>query len=138
MPYNLAEAGAAIGRSKSSVLRAIRRGAISAARDEATGNWAIDPAELHRVFPLVAPSFSERKNGTIRNGSETAVETAEMRELRARLDDAHRTIEDLRQRLDRESEERREAQRQLAALLTDQRAPTMPTPRKRWLTWRRR
>jgi hypothetical protein len=58
---------------------------------------------------------------------------AELEGLRERdsvLIAAHeRTIEDLRRRLDTESQERRQAQTQLAALLTDQR------PRKRW--WRR-
>jgi hypothetical protein len=54
MPYNLAEAGAAVGRSKSSILRAIRKGALSAARNETTGEWAIEPAELFRAYPPVA------------------------------------------------------------------------------------
>src|SRR3954468_16461944 len=68
LSYNLAEAGKAIGMSKSSVLRAIRRGAISASRDELTGGWAIDPAELHRVFAPVASGAGQPLNGTPRNG----------------------------------------------------------------------
>ena len=48
MPYNLAQAGTAVRRNRSTLLKAIRRGAISATRDEATGGWLIEPAELHR------------------------------------------------------------------------------------------
>src|SRR5215213_7886388 len=53
--YNLAEAGKAIGVNRSTVLRAIRRGTISATRDPTTGGWLIEASELHRVFPPVAP-----------------------------------------------------------------------------------
>lgn len=148
MPYNLVEAGAAVGKSKSTVLRAIRRGDLSAARDEATGNWLIDPAELHRVYPPVAYGSGEPINGAPRDHNGTSP-TAELRELRARLEaaelrfsDAQDQIADLRRRFDQESEERRQtagrlaaAQERIAALLTDQRpaAPTkMPVRRRRW------
>jgi septal ring factor EnvC (AmiA/AmiB activator) len=134
MPYNLVEAGKAIGMGKSSVLRAIRKGVISASRDPVTGGWAIDPAELHRAFPAVA-------NGTADNRAGTA-KTDMMRELRARLEDTQHTVEDLRRRLDRSDEERHRLQAQLAAaqeriaaLLTDQR----PAPARRsWWLWGRR
>jgi hypothetical protein len=49
--YSLAQAAAAVGRNRSSVLRAIKAGKISAVRDEATGEWRIQPAELHRLYP---------------------------------------------------------------------------------------
>jgi hypothetical protein len=59
MPYrSLAEAGVAVGRTRSAILKAIKRGAISATRDPATGGWLIEPAELHRVFPAVSPALS--------------------------------------------------------------------------------
>jgi hypothetical protein len=50
MTYTLGTAATAVGINKSTVLRAIRSGKISAAKDE-HGNWSIDPAELHRVYP---------------------------------------------------------------------------------------
>jgi hypothetical protein len=56
--YNLVSAAAAAGVNRSTVLRAIKAGRISAQRD-ATGGWQIDPAEFHRVFPplpLPAPT----------------------------------------------------------------------------------
>src|SRR4051794_16307555 len=54
MAYSLAQAAVAAGRSRSSILRAIQGGRLSAVRDEVRGAWAIEPAELHRVYP-VAP-----------------------------------------------------------------------------------
>lgn len=125
MPYTLKQAAEAIGKSKPTVLRAIQAGRISATRDEATGGWRIEPAELHRIYPTSATvTVREAVNGMVRNGPEIA----ETPELRARLDDAHRTIEDLRRRLDVADEERR----RLTAILADQRAA--PAPIRRW--WR--
>jgi hypothetical protein len=48
--HNLVSAAAATGVNRSTILRAIKTGRISAQRDETNG-WQIDPAELHRVFP---------------------------------------------------------------------------------------
>src|SRR3954449_12974684 len=134
IPYNLVEAGKAIGMGKSSVLRAIRKGIISASRDPVTGGWAIDPAELHRAFPAVADGTARNQGGTI--------ETDAIRELRARLEDTRHTVEDLRRRLDRSDEERHQlqaqiaaAQERIAALLTDQRA--LQPARRSWWLWRR-
>jgi hypothetical protein len=130
VPYNLVQAGAAIGKSKTAILRAIRRGVISARRDEVTGGWAIDPAELHRAFPPVADE-------TLRT-QDVTVETGELRELRARLDAAEaairfrdETITDLRRRLDRADE-------RLLILLTDQRSAPPAPPARRWWNWHRR
>ena len=54
--YTLGTAAHACGLNKSTVLRAIKAGKISATRDE-HGQWQIDPAELHRVYPPVARAF---------------------------------------------------------------------------------
>ena len=48
--YTIATAAAAIGRNKSAILRAIETGKISVVKDE-NGEWQIDPAELHRIYP---------------------------------------------------------------------------------------
>src|ERR1700730_17408275 len=50
MSYTLGQAAKAVGRSKTSILRSIKAGRISAGRDE-LGQWAIEPCELHRVYP---------------------------------------------------------------------------------------
>jgi hypothetical protein len=143
MSYSLGEAAKATGKSKATIHRAIQSHKISAAKDEATGSWLIDAAELHRVFPPVSPEQS--KNGELRQ-SETADETAIMRlrleELRQEREreraDKDAVIDDLRRRLDASDEERRKVQAQLTALLTDQRtqpAAEPPAPRRSW--WRR-
>jgi hypothetical protein len=51
--FTLGTASQATGCAKSTILRAIKAGRISATRDE-LGQWQIDPAELARTFPLLA------------------------------------------------------------------------------------
>jgi hypothetical protein len=53
MAYSLVTAAAATGVNRTTVLRAIKAGKITAERD-AQGAWSIEPCELHRVFP---PAF---------------------------------------------------------------------------------
>ena len=48
--YTIATAAAAVGRNKTAILRAIKAGKISVAKDE-NGEWQIDPADLHRIYP---------------------------------------------------------------------------------------
>src|SRR4051812_20324174 len=137
MPYTVAEAAKAIGKSKAAIFRAIRKGTISAARDASNGVFLIDPAELHRAFPP-APTVSA---DTLHD---TAGDVSRFAELQGRLADAHETITDLRHRLDQSDDDRRQAldrlaaaQERITALLTDQR-PTTPTPPARhWWNWRR-
>src|SRR5580704_11329480 len=50
--YTLGTAATAAGLTKSTTHRAIKAGRISATKND-TGDWSIDPAELHRVFPPV-------------------------------------------------------------------------------------
>lgn len=52
--YSLSGAAEATGLTRQGILAAIRRGTISAHKN-ALGQWAIDPAELHRVYPPVHP-----------------------------------------------------------------------------------
>lgn len=156
MTYTLKQAAEATGKSKPTVLRAIQAGKISARRDDATQGWLIDPAELHRVYPPLPnddtrtdtqhpKSDALKRDATVENAVETGVlrqEVALLREMLAdrdkRVADKEETIADLRQRLDREGEERRAAQLKLTALLTDQsEKPEMkaaPVSRRRsWL-----
>jgi hypothetical protein len=44
------------------VLRAIKAGKVSATRDE-HGQWQIDPAEMHRVYPPVVSTGAEQRRG---------------------------------------------------------------------------
>jgi hypothetical protein len=54
MAMSLAEAAAATGVNRSTIFRAYKSGRMSAARAD-TGQIEVDPAELFRVFPPVAP-----------------------------------------------------------------------------------
>ena len=51
MTYSLAAAAEAAHVNKTTILRAIKKGKVSATKDE-HGEYRIDPAELHRVYPL--------------------------------------------------------------------------------------
>src|SRR5262249_964184 len=51
MATSLETAAGATGTVKSKLLRAIKAGKVSAIRDE-HGQWRIEPAELHRVYPV--------------------------------------------------------------------------------------
>src|SRR5262245_417622 len=58
--YTLGTAAQACGLNKSTILRAVKAGKISATRDE-HGQWQIDPAELHRVYPPAASTDAEQR-----------------------------------------------------------------------------
>lgn len=51
MVYSLTQAAQATGLTRQGVLAAIKRGTISGSKNE-HGQWTIDAAELHRVYPL--------------------------------------------------------------------------------------
>jgi excisionase family DNA binding protein len=53
MSYTLAAAAAATGVSQSKILKAIKNGKIPGTKDE-RGEWHVEPAELHRVYPALA------------------------------------------------------------------------------------
>lgn len=54
MSYTLGEAAKAVGKSKTTLHRAIKSGKISASRAD-DGSYVIEPSELHRLFPSVTP-----------------------------------------------------------------------------------
>ena len=153
MSYTLKQAAEATGKSKSTIFRAIKNHTISGTRDH-NGEWLIDPAELHRIFPLAS---SDAPQDVAVTRDETPNEIMMLRfEVKAKEEQLatekvererergvfRETITDLRTRLDQEGEERRKAHIQLTALLTDQRTqaekattapPVMPPPRRGWL-----
>jgi hypothetical protein len=56
--YSLGTAAKATGLAKSTIHRAIKSGKISARSKDSSG-YEIDPAELHRVYPLCPQSAPE-------------------------------------------------------------------------------
>ena len=118
MSYTLGTAAKATGKSRTSILRAIEKGKISAKKDD-HGRWNIDPSELHRVYP------PEQKSNSTNNSAAVTVANSdlllEITTLKAKLEAANErdrlkneVIEDLRQ-------ERDDWKQQATALLTDQR-----------------
>lgn len=112
MGYSLGEAAKAVGRTKPTILRAIRSGKISAKKDEVSGAWDIDPAELHRVYEPVSQVESETERVTVRSNNELQ---AEVTLLRERVAAKEAMIEELRE----DRDQWREQAQRLA--LTDQR-----------------
>jgi uncharacterized protein YPO0396 len=124
MRYTLGTAAKATGKAKSTILRAIKSGTISATKAH-DGSYEIEPSELHRVFE---PNSTQQSpsNDTQPREEQAAnlryrLEILETERQRER-DQLQSTIDDLRARLDR-SEER------VTALLS---APKKARPWWRW------
>src|SRR2546423_8998333 len=136
MSYTLGQAAKAVGMSKTSILRSIKAGRISAGRDE-FGQWAIEPCELHRVYPALT---EETVTGNGRGeravtGGETALAEANARAAlaEARLFDSKSILEEIREQRDRWQQQ---AERLATVSITDQRkepAPAQPQSWRRWL-----
>jgi hypothetical protein len=99
-------------------------------RDEATAEWRIEPAELHRLYPVAdaqgAPQH-DAQAATMAHRSRSGVG--------AQLTDKD-TVRGSRRRLDEERTERRQTamadrgEERIVALLTDQRTTTSPSTRR--------
>jgi len=98
---NLSEAAKVSGQPKSAIWRAVNSGRLPAARTF-TGDYRIDPAELHRVFPPgaelatdVSPIVSLKRDPTELERAEAASMQEQIdrlfevgRQIRKELDDA--------------------------------------------------
>jgi hypothetical protein len=148
MKVSLAHEANEAGRSRSTILRTIRSGKLSAERDELAGAWVIDMSELARVFPLVVNGHDQTgANDQLRTGERDTLwspappaaeaRIAEMLEAQRRVDDV---ISEPRHRLEAEAEAAE--WRRLTAVLADQRPngaapPHSPrSPWRRFLAWR--
>lgn len=115
MAYTLAEAAAACGLNKSTILRAVKNGRISGTKDD-LGVWHVEAAELHRIFPPAA-SATASPTALPRHAPPDAATDALVAELRA-------VIADLRGERDR-----------LLSIAERQALPAPQQPKRRW--WRR-
>jgi hypothetical protein len=137
MGYTLGQAAKAVGMSKTSILRSIKSGRISAGRDE-LGQWAIEPCELHRVYPALTED-TVTGNGTEERavtGGETALAEANARAAvaEARLFDSKSMLEEIREQRDRWQQQ---AERLAALAITDQRKEPAPAQAQSWRKWLR-
>jgi len=83
MGYTLGQAAKAVGKSRTTILRALKKSKISGTKD-AHGNWSIDPAELHRVYPAITGgNGTAEDNATLRNTEGNDV----VRTLEARIEE---------------------------------------------------
>lgn len=110
------------GVSKGTVSKAIKSGRLSYTEKTDNG-YLIDMAELFRVFPPKKPetvddSRLETPNGNLGNPANSTGLQREIQLLREQLQDRDGVVADLRHRLDKSEEERREAQARVIGLLT--------------------
>jgi hypothetical protein len=106
MSYTLGDAARATGKAKPTIAKAIATGRVSAERNE-DGSYRIDPAELHRVYPMIGsvegnglqkdtPTAATGLRGEVDLWRALATEReATIRDLRARLDAADARIDRL-------------------------------------------
>jgi hypothetical protein len=123
-PLTLNQAAKEAGKSKQTLLDAIRGGRLSAPKD-GQGRYQIDPAELFRVYPATGQPTSPEpvsETGTDhpRQSTETAFFERIIAGLESERDDLRRRLDQSEEAREREAAERREAQAKLTALLTYQ------------------
>ena len=118
MHLSLGQAAKETGLDKSTISRAIKSGKLSATRQE-NGGYAIDPAELFRVFAPAAQDTEQpvlardtvldgwSENQALRLHLEAATLRVHLEAATLRIRDKDEEIRDLRHRLDTEGEERR-------------------------------
>lgn len=122
MAYTLGEAAKVTGKSKATISKAIKTGRLSAVREE-TGTFRIDPAELHRVYPINVENEQDR---TLKTPLETLGNGPSVRELQARLEAAHVRLADRDAVIADLREDRDRWRQQATALLADQRPSPVP------------
>ena len=139
MKYTAGQAAKAASVSTATITRAIKRGKMSAAKDD-NGSWQIDPAELHRVFQTVAPQEPPKESV-----QEHAIplQDSDLRLEVVRLEERLKTAEAMKAMADelREAAEQdRDAWRMQAERLTKVLPPppqaTEPRKRQGWWPWR--
>ena len=109
MKLTLNKAAQTCGRAKSTLIDAIKSGRLSAPKDD-RGRYAIDPAELHRVFPFnitdhpePAPNrFSEPLPTALENHPNTQALEREIELLREMLTKAETNTEHWRSMAERQ------------------------------------
>lgn len=130
MPYSLQSAATACGVNRSTILRAIKSGRISATKDD-LGTWMLEPVEVHRVYPLVAVDGANDVAVPDRAPPDSAADAlvAELRGVVAHLRQEHeRALGDLQ----RDRDEWREQAKRLA-LGAPVAAAATPMSLWRWL-----
>lgn len=129
--YTLGEAAKEIGVSKATISRSIKKGKLSAKKND-DNTYSIEPSELQRWFDSNGRVNGQSKRmatpvATHETPPDNKALQAEVDGLRAQVDLLKSERDDLRSRLDTEGEERRK----LTAMITDQRSHPEP-PKGFW------
>jgi excisionase family DNA binding protein len=137
--YTVGEAAQVVGLTRQAIVKAIKSGRLSASRGEG-GRWAIDPAELSRVYEVARqPTTTSLRSLSPVVPVDESLLRAELDKWRLLATEREETIRDLRQQRDRAQAALDAAEARLdRLLLTDQRlaTPAASPPRRRWWRWR--
>ena len=115
MTYTLSEAVKATGKAKSTIHAAIKKGRISAQMND-IGEYVIDPAELHRIFPPNVQSNDKSNNAGQTANTELLIENAT---LKAKLEALEHINHQLENRLDKADQQNSRLTALLEAPKTD-------------------
>ena len=135
MKLTAGQAAKAAGVSTATITRAIKRGRISAAKDE-DGAWQIEPAELHRTFPPVTPQADTQREV---QRDVTPLQDGEMRVELARMEERLRAAEERCEAAERDRDAWRVQAERLTMALPAPASVTAKngTPKGRnWWSWR--
>ena len=131
MSITLTEAAKQVGITKSGLMKAIKKGKLSAEKD-VHGEWTVDPAELFRVYPKSSDSTKD-KNGQVVDGT-----IIEIKGLKREIDLQREQINSLREQLTKSDTDKADLSKkmdeQLATfrMLTDQREEKTGQSRGFW------
>jgi hypothetical protein len=128
----LAQAAAQTGMARSSILRAIKRGALSGTRQD-DGTWLVDGAELARVFSLTVAA-----QPTLHDAHPDPVAAVRLEAAQQRIADLERALSDMRNERDDWKTVAQSVTRQLAPpTLQDAQPDAQPQNGTGWrATWR--
>lgn len=126
--YTLGTAAKATGKSKTSILRALKSGRLSYIEKTADG-YRIDPAELQRVFTIVTTETGTEGDTVERSvtneGNTLTPDSIRIKELEIRLEVALEKLDQMKQNSDQRvreiQDDRDHWRRQATALLEDKR-----------------
>jgi hypothetical protein len=127
MAYTLGAAARATGKSKAAISQAITGKKISAIKD-ANGRYQIDPAELHRLYPVRKAISTEHEHLL------TLDQRAEIERLKATVEG----LERLCRQIESERDSLREQNTRLTALLSPPEQPLPATKARGWWRFGRR
>jgi len=99
MVYSITQAAQSTGLTRQGILAAIKRGTISGSKN-AQGQWEIDAAELHRVYPQVLVDSNESSPVASSVALDNALSTQAINALQQRLAVTEALLQEARGQVD--------------------------------------